>query len=81
MRNSHPPTGVDKARQIVDAFRADEKDAAESRIEIGGRLLRVRALEEQRGWSTGRRPRPQARNCSRTAVAKPSTVTSPTHGR
>jgi uncharacterized protein len=42
VQNCHPPASVHKVQQILDAFRAGEKDAAEFWIEIGGAFLHIR---------------------------------------
>ena len=42
VQNCHPPQSVHKVQQILDAFRAGDKDAAEFWIELGGRFLHIR---------------------------------------
>ena len=42
VQNCHPPASVHKVQQILDAFRAGEKDAAEFWIEIQGKFLHIR---------------------------------------
>jgi DUF438 domain-containing protein len=42
VQNCHPPASVHKVQQIIDAFRAGEKDAAEFWIELGGKFLHIR---------------------------------------
>ena len=42
VQNCHPPQSVHKVQQILDAFRAGEKDAAEFWIEMQGRFLHIR---------------------------------------
>jgi uncharacterized protein len=42
VQNCHPPASVEKVQQIVDAFRAGEKDVAEFWLEIAGRFLHIR---------------------------------------
>jgi DUF438 domain-containing protein len=42
VQNCHPPASVHKVQQIIDAFRAGEKDSAEFWIEIQGKFLHIR---------------------------------------
>jgi DUF438 domain-containing protein len=42
VQNCHPPQSVHKVQQIIDAFRAGEKDTAEFWIEMQGRFLHIR---------------------------------------
>jgi DUF438 domain-containing protein len=42
VQNCHPPGSVQKVQQIIDAFRAGEKDVAEFWIELQGRFLHIR---------------------------------------
>ena len=42
VQNCHPPASVHKVQQIIDAFRAGDKDTAELWIELGGRFLHIR---------------------------------------
>jgi len=42
VQNCHPPASVHKVQQILDAFRAGEKDTAEFWIELQGRFLHIR---------------------------------------
>jgi DUF438 domain-containing protein len=42
VQNCHPPASVHKVQQIIDAFRAGEKDAAEFWIEMQGKFLHIR---------------------------------------
>jgi hypothetical protein len=42
VQNCHPPASVHKVQQIIDAFRAGEKDTAEFWIEMQGRFLHIR---------------------------------------
>ena len=42
VQNCHPPASVHKVQQIIDAFRAGEKDTAEFWIEHGGKFLHIR---------------------------------------
>ena len=41
VQNCHPPASVHKVQQIVDAFRAGEKDRAEFWIEMQGKFLHI----------------------------------------
>ncbi len=42
VQNCHPPASVHKVQQIVDAFRAGEKDTAEFWIDLRGRFVHIR---------------------------------------
>ena len=42
VQNCHPPASVHKVQEIVDAFRAGEKDVAEFWIEMQGKFLHIR---------------------------------------
>jgi uncharacterized protein len=42
VQNCHPPQSVHKVQQIIDAFRAGERDNAEFWIEIQGKFLHIR---------------------------------------
>jgi DUF438 domain-containing protein len=42
VQNCHPPASVHKVQQIIDAFRAGEKDTAEFWIEMQGKFLHIR---------------------------------------
>jgi DUF438 domain-containing protein len=42
VQNCHPPQSVHKVQQILDAFRAGEKDTAEFWIEMQGKFLHIR---------------------------------------
>jgi hypothetical protein len=42
VQNCHPPASVHKVQQIIDAFRAGEKDVAEFWIEMQGKFLHIR---------------------------------------
>ena len=42
VQNCHPPSSVHKVQQIIDAFRAGDKSAAEFWIELGGKFLHIR---------------------------------------
>jgi DUF438 domain-containing protein len=42
VQNCHPPASVHKVQQIIDAFRAGDKDTAEFWIELGGKFLHIR---------------------------------------
>jgi DUF438 domain-containing protein len=41
VQNCHPPASVHKVQQIIDAFRAGEKDTAEFWIEMNGKFLHI----------------------------------------
>jgi hypothetical protein len=55
VQNCHPPASVHKVQQIIDAFRAGEKDAAEFWIEIQGKFLHIRyfAVRDEAGAYRG----------------------------
>ena len=55
VQNCHPPASVHKVQQIIDAFRAGEKDVAEFWIEIQGKFLHIRyfALRDATGAYRG----------------------------
>jgi uncharacterized protein len=55
VQNCHPPASVHKVQQILDAFRADEKDTAEFWIEMAGKFLHIRyfALRDAAGAYRG----------------------------
>ena len=55
VQNCHPPASVHKVQQIIDAFRAGEKDTAEFWIELGGKFLHIRyfALRDAGGAYRG----------------------------
>ena len=42
VQNCHPPASVHKVQQIIDAFRAGDKDTAEFWLELGGKFLHIR---------------------------------------
>jgi DUF438 domain-containing protein len=42
VQNCHPPASVHKVQQIIDAFRAGDKDTAEFWIALGGKFLHIR---------------------------------------
>lgn len=42
VRNCHPPKSLDKVEEILAAFKAGEKDAAEFWIEMGPRFIHIR---------------------------------------
>ncbi len=42
VQNCHPPASVHKVQQIIDAFRAGEKDDAEFWVEVQGKFLHIR---------------------------------------
>jgi DUF438 domain-containing protein len=42
VQNCHPPASMHKVQQIIDAFRAGEKDVAEFWIEMHGKFLHIR---------------------------------------
>ena len=44
VQNCHPPASVHKVLQILEAFRAGEKDEAEFWIELSGRFVHIRYL-------------------------------------
>jgi hypothetical protein len=55
VQNCHPPASVHKVQQIIDAFRAGEKDVAEFWITRGDRFLHIRyfALRDADGTYRG----------------------------
>jgi len=55
VQNCHPPASVHKVQEIVDAFRAGEKDEAEFWIEMQGKFLHIRyfALRDAAGAYRG----------------------------
>ena len=55
VQNCHPPAGVHKVQQIIDAFRAGERDVAEFWITLDGRFLHIRyfALRDAAGAYRG----------------------------
>lgn len=55
VQNCHPPASVHKVQQIIDAFRADEKEAAEFWIEVQGKFLHIRyfAVRDEGGGYRG----------------------------
>jgi len=55
VQNCHPPASVHKVQEIVDAFRAGEKDVAEFWIEMQGKFLHIRyfALRDAAGTYRG----------------------------
>lgn len=55
VQNCHPPHSVDKVQQILDAFRAGEKDVADFWIEMQGRFLHIRyfAMRDAAGTYRG----------------------------
>ncbi len=55
VQNCHPPASVHKVQQIIDAFRAGEKDTAEFWIEMQGKFLHIRyfALRDEAGAYRG----------------------------
>jgi DUF438 domain-containing protein len=55
VQNCHPPASVHKVQQIIDAFRAGEKDAAEFWIDMQGTFLHIRyfALRDEAGAYRG----------------------------
>lgn len=54
VQNCHPPASVHKVQEILDAFRAGEKDLAEFWIELGGRFIHIRYFALQDGDGTYR---------------------------
>jgi len=42
VQNCHPPASVHKVQEIIDAFRAGEKDTAEFWIDLRGRFVHIR---------------------------------------
>jgi DUF438 domain-containing protein len=55
VQNCHPPASVHKVQEIVDAFRAGDKDVAEFWIEMGGKFLHIRyfAIRDAAGQYRG----------------------------
>jgi DUF438 domain-containing protein len=55
VQNCHPPASVHKVQQIIDAFRAGEKDSAEFWIEMQGKFLHIRyfAIRDEAGAYRG----------------------------
>ena len=55
VQNCHPPASIHKVQEIVNAFRAGEKDVAEFWIEMGGKFLHIRyfALRDAAGTYRG----------------------------
>ena len=55
VQNCHPPASVHKVQQIVDSFRAGEKDVADFWIESGGKFIHIRyfALRDAAGAYRG----------------------------
>ena len=55
VQNCHPPASVHKVQEIVDAFRAGDKDVAEFWIEMGGKFLHIRyfAIRDSAGAYRG----------------------------
>ncbi len=55
VQNCHPPASVHKVQEIVDVFRAGEKDVAEFWIEMAGKFLHIRyfALRDADGTYRG----------------------------
>jgi len=55
VQNCHPPASVHKVQEIVDAFRAGDKDVAEFWIEMQGKFLHIRyfALRDASGTYRG----------------------------
>jgi DUF438 domain-containing protein len=55
VQNCHPPASMHKVQQILDAFRAGEKDVADFWIVHGGRFLHIRyfALRDAAGTYRG----------------------------
>ena len=55
VQNCHPPASVEKVQQIVDAFRAGEKDVADFWIETQGKFVLIRyfALRDAAGGYRG----------------------------
>jgi DUF438 domain-containing protein len=42
VQNCHPPASVDKVQQIIDAFRAGEKNTADFWLQLGERFVHIR---------------------------------------
>jgi DUF438 domain-containing protein len=55
VQNCHPPASVHKVQQIIDAFRAGEKDDAEFWIEVQGKFMHIRyfAIRDEAGAYKG----------------------------
>jgi uncharacterized protein len=55
VQNCHPPQSVHKVQQIIDAFRAGDKDTAEFWIDIQGKFLHIRyfAVRDEGGGYRG----------------------------
>ncbi len=55
VQNCHPPASVHKVQEIVDAFRAGEKDMAEFWIQVGAKFVHIRyfALRDGQGAYRG----------------------------
>ena len=55
VQNCHPPASVHKVQQIIDAFRAGEKDNAEFWIEMQGKFLHIQyfAIRDEAGAYRG----------------------------
>ena len=55
VQNCHPPKSVHIVQQILDTFRAKERDSAEFRITIGGRYVRIfyQAIYDEQGDYVG----------------------------
>jgi hypothetical protein len=55
VQNCHPPASVHKVQQIIDAFRAGEKDVAEFWIQMQGKFLHIRyfAIRDEGGSYRG----------------------------
>lgn len=55
VQNCHPPASVHKVQEIIDAFRAGEKDVAEFWIELSGKFIHIRyfALRDVAGAYRG----------------------------
>jgi DUF438 domain-containing protein len=54
VQNCHPPASVHKVQQIIDAFRAGEKDTAEFWIEMQGKFLHIRYFAVRDGGANYR---------------------------
>ncbi len=55
VQNCHPPASVDKVQEIIDTFRAGEKDVAEFWIQLGDRFVHIRyfAVRDSSGTYRG----------------------------
>ena len=55
VQNCHPPASMHKVQEILDAFRAGEKDVAEFWIVLGGKFVHIRyfALRDEAGTYRG----------------------------